>query len=91
MLVCVFLPKNKTAFTRLAPPLTFSSSQNLRHRWKESDFAAIEEIKEKSKQELWALPKSAFPKCFEDWKNAGISVVYLRGDYFEGDKIVIVK
>ena len=43
-------------------------------------FAATEEIKEKSKQELLALPKSVFQKCFEDWKkNAGISVLYLRG------------
>ena len=54
-------------------------------------FAATEEIKEKSKQELLALPKSVFQKCFEDWKkNAGISVLYLRGGgYLEGDKIVI--
>ena len=31
-------------------------------------FTAIEEIKEKSKQELLAIPKGAFQKCFEDWK-----------------------
>ena len=54
-------------------------------------FATIEEIKEKSKQELLAIPKGASHKCFEDWKNAEISVLYLRGDYFEGDKIVIDK
>ena len=38
----------------------------------------LEEINEKSKQELLAIAKSAFQKCFEDWKNAGISVLYLR-------------
>ena len=31
-------------------------------------FATIEEIKEKAKQELLAIPKSAFHKCLEDWK-----------------------
>ena len=45
-------------------------------------FAAIEEIKEKSKQKLLAIPKVAFQKCFENWKNAGISVLYLRGELF---------
>ena len=29
----------------------------------------IEEIKEKSKQELLAIPKSVFQKYFENWKN----------------------
>ena len=45
-------------------------------------FATIEEIKEKSKQKLLAIPKVAFQKCFENWKNAGISVLYLRGELF---------
>ena len=31
-------------------------------------FVTIEKIKEKSKQELKAIPKIAFLKCFEDWK-----------------------
>ena len=31
-------------------------------------FATIDEIKEKSKQELLVIPKSVFQKCFEDWK-----------------------
>ena len=30
--------------------------------------ATIEELKEESKQELLAIPKHAFQKCFEDWK-----------------------
>ena len=29
-------------------------------------FATFEEIKERSKQELLAIPKGAFQKCFED-------------------------
>ena len=31
-------------------------------------FATIEEIKEKSKQELLVIPKRGFQKRFEDWK-----------------------
>ena len=31
-------------------------------------FATIEEIKEKSKQELLAIQKNVFQNCFEDWK-----------------------
>ena len=46
----------------------------------EKRFAMIEEIKEKSKQWLLAMPESAFQKCFEDWKkNGGISILHLRG------------
>ena len=32
----------------------------------DSGFAMIEEIKEKSKRELLAIPKIAFQKCFEN-------------------------
>ena len=35
---------------------------------KEKRFATIEEMEEKSKQELLTIPKSAFPRRFEDWK-----------------------
>ena len=54
-------------------------------------FDTIEEIKEKSKQVLLAMPKSAFQECFEDYEDASISVLYLRGGYFERNKIVIDK
>ena len=33
---------------------------------KEKPFATIEEINEKSKQDLFVIPKSVFQKCFED-------------------------
>ena len=51
----------------------------------------IEEIKEKSKQDLLALPKSAFQKCFQDWKKRWHKCIISEGGYFEGDKIVIDK
>ena len=53
-------------------------------KWKH--FAMIEEIKEKSKQGLVALPKSAFQSYFVDCKNAGISVLYLRGVNLKGTR-----
>ena len=33
-----------------------------------SHFVTIEQTKEKSKQELLAIPRNAFEKCFENWK-----------------------
>ena len=53
--------------------------------------ATIEEIKEKSKQELLALPKSAFQKYFEDWNKRWHKCNISKGGYFEGNKIVIDK
>ena len=35
---------------------------------KAKHFATIEEIKEKSKQNLLAIPKSIFHKCFGGWE-----------------------
>ena len=49
----------------------------------------IEQIREKSKQELLAIPKTAFQKSFEDWKKRWHKCIIPEGDYFEGDKIVI--
>ena len=54
-------------------------------------FATIEKIKEKSKQELLAIPKRAFQKCFEDWKKRWHKCLMSEGGYFEGDKIVVDK
>ena len=54
-------------------------------------FATIEEIKEKSKQELLAIPKGAFQKYFEEWKKRWNKCNISEGGYFEGDKRVINK
>ena len=52
-------------------------------------FATIEKIKEKSKLDLLAIPKSAFQKHFEDWKTPWHKCIISEGGYFEGDRIVI--
>ena len=51
-------------------------------------FAAIGEIKEKSRPELLAIPKSSFHKCFKDWKKRWYKCIISEGGYFEWNKIV---
>ena len=58
---------------------------------KRKPFATIEEIKEKPKQELLAIPESALQKCFEDWKKRWHKCTISERGYFEGDKIFIDK
>ena len=47
------------------------------------------EMKEKPKEKLLTIPKSALQKCFEDWKKRWHKCIISKGGYFEGDKIVI--
>ena len=52
-------------------------------------FATIEEIKTALLDELKTIPKSAYQKCFEDWKKRWHKCIIFEGDYFEGDNIDI--
>ena len=52
-------------------------------------FATIEEIKTESLRQLKVIPKSAYQKCFEDWKKRWHKCIISEGDYFEGDNIEI--
>ena len=54
-------------------------------------FAMIEEVEEKSKLELLAIPKSAFQKCFGDCKERWHKCIISEGGYFEDDKLIIDK
>ena len=47
-------------------------------------FATIEEIKEKSKKELLAILKSAFQKCFENWKKRWHNCIISEGVTLKG-------
>ena len=81
MLVREFLAKNKTVImpsTDLAPA-DFFLFPKMKTLMKRKCFTTIEEIKEKSKQELLAITNIAFQKYFENWKGAGICVLYLTG------------
>ena len=71
MLVRTFLAKNKTVIRPQPPylpdlaPAEFFPFPELKTPTKGKRFATIEEIKEKSKQEMLAVPLGAFQKCFE--------------------------
>ena len=96
-LVREFLAKNKTIIMLHSPysphlePAAFLLFPKLKTPMKVKCFATIEEIKEKSKQKLLAIVKSAFQKCFKDWKKRWHKWFISEGRYFEGDKIVIDK
>ena len=53
------------------------------------NFAMNEEIIKESKLELLAILRSAFQKCFEDWKKCWHMCILSEGGYFEGVKILI--
>ena len=58
---------------------------------KEKPFTTIEKIKEKSKQKLLAIPKSAFQMSCDNWKKRWHKCAIYQGGDFEGDNIVIDK
>ncbi|KYN14538.1 hypothetical protein ALC57_13259, partial [Trachymyrmex cornetzi] len=66
-----------------------SSVAKLKRPMKGRRFATIEEIKAASLEELKAIPKSAFQKCFDDWKKRWHKCIVSEGDYFEGDNIIL--
>ena len=71
MLVLEFLAKNKTIIIPQAPyspDLAPALFPQLKTPMKGKCFATIEEIKDKLKQKLLAIPQSAFQKSFEDWR-----------------------
>jgi len=49
-------------------------------------FESLETIKENSYNELKAIPKSAYKRCFDDWKKRWQMCV-ASNEAFEGDKI----
>ena len=77
-----------TVFTGLGPPLTFSSSQNIIQN---QGFCYNWGNKRKIETEAVGDTKKSVSEVFRGLeKNPGVSVLYLRGGYFAGDKIVIV-
>ena len=49
-------------------------------------FDSIEAVKQNLWKELKAIPESAYKKCFEDWKNAGICVLHQMGPTLKAKK-----
>ena len=81
----------KPMYSPKLAPFDFFLFPKLKTPMKGKRVATIEEIKEKSKQELLAIPKSAFQKCLEDWKKRSYKCVISDGSYFQGAKTVIDK
>jgi hypothetical protein len=50
-------------------------------------FSSIYGIKSASLNELKAIPKIEFEKCFKDWQKRWHKCIVSNRDYFEGDKI----
>jgi histone-lysine N-methyltransferase SETMAR len=95
LLVSSFLAKNNTIIMPQPPyspdlaPCDFFLFPKLKRPMKGRRFATIEEIKAASLEELRAIPKSAFQKCFDDWKKRWHKCIVSEGDYFEGDNIIL--
>ena len=70
-------------------PCDFFLFSRLKRPMKGRRFATIEEIKTESLSELKEIPKSAYQKCFEDWKKPWNKCIISEGDYFEGVNIEI--
>ena len=71
MVVREFLAENKTVImpqpcTPVLAPDDFFLFSKLKAPMEGKRFSTIEEIKEKPKQNLLAIPKSSFQKCSED-------------------------
>ena len=65
-----FLPEvhtiNKEYYNEVMHGLREAIHQERPEPMQTKRLASIEKIKEKSKQDLWAIAKGAFQKCFED-------------------------
>ena len=50
-------------------------------------YSTRDEVMEKSKMALMAIPQTDYEKCFEDWIKRWHKCVAVDGEYFEGDNI----
>jgi hypothetical protein len=48
-------------------------------------FVTVEEVKQKSLEDLKDIPISEFKNRFEQWKNLLEKCIVANGEYFEGD------
>ena len=98
LLVHNFFIKNNTVIMPQPPysldlaPCDFFLFPRFKRPMKGRRFATFEEIKPESLREPYqkeAIPKSAYQKCFEDWKKRWHKCIISEGDCFEGDNIEI--
>ena len=79
LLIRNVLANNNTVFTRLGPLRLFhvSKTEDTHER---TEICTIEEIKTSLLEEFKTIPKSAYQKCFEDWKKRWHKFIISKGD-----------
>jgi hypothetical protein len=86
-----FLAKNGIPQVRQAhyspgmAPCDFWLFPRLKTPLKDSRFDSREDIMRNATKELRSLPKEAFQKCFQQWKERWTKCVASQGAYFERD------
>jgi transposase len=92
LLIRDFLAKHETTVLPRPPyspdlaPADFFLFQKLKSTLKGRRFHSVVEIKEKSLEDLRAIPKNAFQDCFRKWEKRWERCMNSQGEYFEGDK-----
>jgi len=90
-LIQSFLAKHNTPVLRQAPyspdmaPCDFWLFPKLKMPLKGTRFQSREDIMRNATDQLRAIPKEAFQRCFRQWQNRWEKCVAAQGDYFEGD------
>jgi transposase len=92
-LVTNFLAKNKTTVVPQPPyspdlaPVDFFLFPKLKSTLKGRRFDTFDEIQKNLTKDLFAIPKEAYQKAFQNWQKRWEQCVASEGNYFEGDKL----
>jgi histone-lysine N-methyltransferase SETMAR len=90
-LIQTFLAKHSIPMVRLAPyspdmaPCDFWLFPKLKMPLKGARFESREDIMQNAMAQLNTIPKDAFHKCFQQWRDCWDKCVHYQGDCFEGD------
>jgi transposase len=90
-LIQTFLAKHSIPVVRQAPyspdmaPCDFWLFPKLKMPLKGTRFEAREDIMRNATAQLNTIPKDAFQKCFQQWRDRWDKCVHYQWDYFEGD------
>jgi transposase len=93
-LVRNFLAKNETmvvpqpTYSPDLAPADFFLFSKLKSTLKGRRFDTFDEIQKNSMRDLFAIPKEAFQKAFQNWQKRWERCVASEGNNFEGDKLI---
>jgi hypothetical protein len=66
-------------------PCDFFLFPRMKWDFKGKRFQNVEEVREKTTEELKAITFQEFQNCFEQWKRRWDKCIDCQGEYFEGD------